>query len=485
MPPKISTPGAGRYDASMTTAAEFIEKIRTLPLGPTREQAIYDAVAEGSHVAWELVPVTVSAGGHELTFQVWSDYLSIGDEDDFVRVPCTPITAQRIADLLNMRLLTPKMVDLVWAAADVKLHPIFKPAVAGLMTTTLYFVEHNDQIADVLAHVLEATPPARQPPLIRGTKKDIVRSNRLHERPHRLALYGWHTPAPIQLDRLVHVNEPVQPLTLFHDDGYADYSHGLALAEPTVELDGEIRDLDEVLADGALAGLLSAEGPLLALRYPLPGERPAVPPPRPATSPQAQRPTTAPAPAARPIVQARNFTPVPRSAPRQIDLVVLHTMESAEKPKTAAAVAAWFASPSAPQASAHYCVDSGEVIQCVDERDVAWGAPGANHNGIHVEHAGRAAQGASGWADEYSTDELALSAKLVAQICARWEVPMVFVSAEELLAGARGITTHAEVSAAGRLATKRGIASGMSASNHWDPGPDFPKDAYLEQVRAG
>ena len=79
-----------------------------------------------------------------------------------------------------------------------------------------------------------------------------------------------------------------------------------------------------------------------------------------------------------------------RCGPHPIDLLVIHTMEAPEKPDTAENVAKWFAGSTAPQASAHYCIDADSIVQCVQDRDVAWHAPGANHNGLGFEHAGTA-----------------------------------------------------------------------------------------------
>jgi len=170
-----------------------------------------------------------------------------------------------------------------------------------------------------------------------------------------------------------------------------------------------------------------------------------------------------------PFVQARNYTPV---VSRQIDLVVLHSMESPEKPDTAEAVAAWFAGPNAPMASAHFCVDSDSIVQCVQEHDVAWGAPGANRQGAHVELAGRASQGPADWADAYSTAMLERAASLVADICRRHSIPVVFVDTAGLLRGERGITAHAEVTQAWHRTT------------HTDPGASFPMAAFVARVAA-
>ena len=73
---------------------------------------------------------------------------------------------------------------------------------------------------------------------------------------------------------------------------------------------------------------------------------------------------------------------------RRIDLIVVHTMEMDEKGSTAESCASWFQNPAAG-VSAHYCVDADSIVQCVKEEDVAWHAPGANHDGIGIEHAGR------------------------------------------------------------------------------------------------
>lgn len=168
-----------------------------------------------------------------------------------------------------------------------------------------------------------------------------------------------------------------------------------------------------------------------------------------------------------PFIQARNYT---RGRSGTIDLLVVHTMESPEKPDTAESVARWFAGPTAPQASAHYCIDSDSIVQCVKDEDVAWHAPGANHNGLGFEHAGCAAQTPAEWSDDYSTKCLELSAELVAQKCIQYSVPVVWLRASDLLAGRRGITGHVQVSEA------------FKRSTHTDPGPNFPVERYVGLV---
>lgn len=169
------------------------------------------------------------------------------------------------------------------------------------------------------------------------------------------------------------------------------------------------------------------------------------------------------------FIQAKYYTPTPGG--RIIDLIVIHDMESAEEPDTAESVAKWFAGPTSPKASAHYCVDSNSVVQCVKDKDVAWHAPGTNHNSIGIEHAGRARQTAEEWADPYSESMLQMSGLLTAELVAKYKLPAQFVNKAGLLAGHRGITTHAEVSQAWR------------GSDHWDPGPNFPMAHFLDIVQ--
>lgn len=174
-----------------------------------------------------------------------------------------------------------------------------------------------------------------------------------------------------------------------------------------------------------------------------------------------------------PFMPARNFTSIPgNDVTRQIDLIVIHTMEAHEKPDTAENVAAWAAGTNAPRASWHFAIDMDSIVQCVKDKDVAWHAPGANHNGLGFEHAGFAKQTDPEWRDEYSTRMLRLSAALCADRCEKYSIPIRFVDADGLRRGERGVTTHAEVTEAFRK------------SNHWDPGKYFPMDRYLSWVRA-
>lgn len=200
-----------------------------------------------------------------------------------------------------------------------------------------------------------------------------------------------------------------------------------------------------------------------------------------------------------PFVQARYFKKIPDDPPRQVKLVVLHTTENFERVGTAMAIAKYFQSlmlgaDGKPRiASSHLCIDSKQIVQCVRYQDVAYGAPGTNHNGIHVEHVGFAKQTEEEWRDDFSIEELSLSAQVVAQICSDFWIPIEYVDHEGLLQGLSGITTHLQVTQACLEANKRKLTTSVfynknnpnkPLTDHFDPGPRFPMDAYLDAARS-
>lgn len=176
-----------------------------------------------------------------------------------------------------------------------------------------------------------------------------------------------------------------------------------------------------------------------------------------------------------PFIQAKNATLLypNRQAPT---LIVLHTMENAEKPYQAENVALWFAGRTAfpaPRASAHYNVDEDSIVQSVRDTDQAWHAGPVNSFSIGIEHAGYAKQTVVDWFDAPSQAILWRSARLASRLCRRYNIPIQRAS-EESIANktAKGFCGHVDVTKAFK-----------HKGGHWDPGPNFPYDHYLELVR--
>jgi hypothetical protein len=165
---------------------------------------------------------------------------------------------------------------------------------------------------------------------------------------------------------------------------------------------------------------------------------------------------------------------------RHIQLVVLHTMEAPKKGTTAESVASYFNKmPDGRKASAHYCIDSNSIVQCVQTKDVAFAAPGANRNGIHLELSGYASQKAADWADEYNQAMLTLAAGLCREILLpKFDIEPVFLDVPALrLSRERtkmtGFTTH------------RAVSLAFHESDHMDPGTSFPMAGFLKMVKGG
>lgn len=184
---------------------------------------------------------------HKVEMWVLPDYIAIGTNDDFVRMPMGPLAAQRIADALGCTLPTTFLVDRIAEASEghVDIFP-FRP-LGGRNCQPIVFQDSNNAInAQFKAYGYHFGQ------LISGLKKDIVITYKImtlagYER--NVAIYGWHHP-----DGRVQ-----QPLFVRHGNFYADYSHGVRLIYNKVKIDGVEYDIREVLQSPELYRLLSDE----------------------------------------------------------------------------------------------------------------------------------------------------------------------------------------------------------------------------------
>jgi hypothetical protein len=168
------------------------------------------------------------------------------------------------------------------------------------------------------------------------------------------------------------------------------------------------------------------------------------------------------------FVQAREWRWVDR---KTVDWIVIHSAEVWEKPSSAEAVAAYFKNPN-PPASAHFTVDCDSIVQSVRTEHMAAHAGPANRRSIGIEQAGYAKQSREEWLDDYGQRMIRLVARLVARECKTWNIPLVKLTPEQMVAGERGLCGHVDVNAAF-----------PGKSKHYDPGPHYPWDVLLQWAK--
>lgn len=184
---------------------------------------------------------------HKVEMWVLPDYVAIGTNDDFVRMPMGPLAAQRIADALDCTLPTPFLVDRIAEASEghVDIFP-FRP-LGNRNSQPIVFQDSNNAInAQFKAYGYHFGQ------LISGLKKDIVLTYKimtLTEYERNVAIYGWHHPD----------GRAQQPLFVRHGNFYVDYSHGVRLIYNKVKIDGVEYNIREVLQSPELYRLLSDE----------------------------------------------------------------------------------------------------------------------------------------------------------------------------------------------------------------------------------
>ena len=242
-------PSRSSEDLTGSQFAQYISKMDS----QDREKAILEEISKGNLPAFlrKLVPVRLHselANGQGLTATIFvtPDYLAIGSDSDFLRIPMNLHTAATIAERFGFILPTRKMVDAIYLQSSYHLMP--QPLPAGpQMRSTEYYSTHNQMIENQM-RAMGAPLGA----LISGDKKDVVMSNRLAAYIGRIAIYGWHRGP----------GQPIQPLSTVHGANYADYSHGVRLISEWALVNGKLQSIRQLLQDPATAKVLSDEGPI-------------------------------------------------------------------------------------------------------------------------------------------------------------------------------------------------------------------------------
>lgn len=230
--------------------SEFMHRISGLSL-EEREEEIYKALAGGNIPRFLRSTVTLSGSfydsegvSHSVIYEAMPDYLSVGTDDDYCRIPMNPYTAQKLADKFGGSLLTSVMSDHIYEMAEIKIKPFNYLPVGNANETVQKFKEHNDQIDRQISEA-----GGRKGQLVAGIKKDVILSRDIALKPGKVVIYGWHNPG----------GKPIQPVYSGHIWWYVDYSHGIRLVNNQVIIDGKPALLSEILQDKILYRIFSNE----------------------------------------------------------------------------------------------------------------------------------------------------------------------------------------------------------------------------------
>ncbi len=257
MVPSVPTSSIPDRNPYSVTGSQWVQDNLKLS-GATREVNILQEFKEGNIPDFlrNFADVTISDGTNTIVYKVMADYLCIGSDDDYVRVPMNPHTAQTIADQYDCTLITRKMTNDIWKQSPNKLTPRpWGPPYDLDMEKTHRIGTHSKTIQNQL---LSANLDPFS--LTSGHKKDVVLTNKLfpNNPARRVAIYGW-----IQAN-----GKPIQDLNpSSHDDKYADYSHGIRLVDNYATVNGQQMRMRDVFAHPIYSKLVSDEGPLKFLSY--------------------------------------------------------------------------------------------------------------------------------------------------------------------------------------------------------------------------
>jgi hypothetical protein len=236
--------------ADAESGSAFMKRIASLS-HEDREEEIYKALSVGNMPDFLRNTVTLKgefadAAGivHKVQYEVMPDYLAVGSDSDFCRIPMSPYTAQQLATLYGASLITAKISDHIFKMASVKLLPFAYTPVGHANESVQKFVEHNAQIEK---QKTEAGGINGQ--LIAGIKKDVILSARIAESLGKVVIYGWHKRSGVS----------IQPVYSGHANWYVDYSHGIRLLNNQVLLDGNPALLSDILRDPVLFKIFSDE----------------------------------------------------------------------------------------------------------------------------------------------------------------------------------------------------------------------------------
>lgn len=227
-----------------------------------RERMLLDYVQRG-FTTWNWQDVAWTEGGHTIVFRCMADGLKV----EGVRIDASATLSQLVADEIQAILPTPKMCDIIWQKANVKLKPLTRQITAT--TASMIDQSHRTDVA-----IGEGTG------VIGNLGKYWVLTNKLLQDsngcgssfppikvPDVAANYGWYVSSggdpSVSGDFRV-----IQSVGRCHGRLHVDYSQLLQVVSQQAVLDGSPVDIRDILTSPKFAYLLSVEGQLQIVRQP-------------------------------------------------------------------------------------------------------------------------------------------------------------------------------------------------------------------------
>jgi hypothetical protein len=153
----------------------------------------------------------------------------------------------------------------------------------------------------------------------------------------------------------------------------------------------------------------------------------------------------------------------------QPTLIVIHSLEAPSRRGLAWDLSGgWLKTAGV---SPHAMTDPGETVETCPENVVGWHCGNGNQYGIGLEVVGYAAYTLDQWTTGDQWAALRLDAKRCAEAATRHNIPLRWLSLNQIRNGERGVCTHADITL-----TRGG-------TTHTDPGRGFPFDAFMRTAQ--
>jgi hypothetical protein len=232
---------------------------------------------------WVSITVSKNDESPVVTVQVLPDYLCVGKDDDYRHLPLDQQSAQKVADAFGAVIPTARICHAVWRRTPWSATigaierdywnqgPSRKAKRGRAQTSSAAYDEHSVAIQDQMRSM--GITAGRT---VVGHKKDVVIS-KAQDRS-RIAFHGFYkkeNPYEPCADPATGGFKPGcnrELPSLAHPQGgrFSDYSQGVRLLHPYMQIDGVRYLVADVLKDAKLAKHISAEGTIASARVPPP-----------------------------------------------------------------------------------------------------------------------------------------------------------------------------------------------------------------------